>query len=62
MSGALAEFFYVGGQACVGSFFIKFSEKVAGLSEKAASHHLFAGSLCRFYGGQVYRHIADALF
>ncbi|MEO7215382.1 L-fucose:H+ symporter permease [Mucilaginibacter sp.] len=37
MSGVLAEFFYVGGQACVSSFFIRFSEKVAGLSEKDAS-------------------------
>lgn len=37
MSGVLAEFFYVGGQACVSSFFIRFSEKVAGIPEKAAS-------------------------
>lgn len=37
MTGVLAEFFYVGGQACVSSFFIRFSEKVAGFSEKDAS-------------------------
>jgi FHS family L-fucose permease-like MFS transporter len=37
MSGVMAEFFYVGGQACVSSFFIRFSEKVAQISEKAAS-------------------------
>ncbi|TWR31701.1 L-fucose:H+ symporter permease [Mucilaginibacter pallidiroseus] len=37
MSGVLAEFFYVGGQACVSSFFIRFSEKVAQIDEKTAS-------------------------
>jgi len=37
MSGVVAEFFYVGGQACVSSFFIRFSEKVADIPEKAAS-------------------------
>jgi FHS family L-fucose permease-like MFS transporter len=37
MSGVMAEFFYVGGQACVSSFFIRFSEKVAHIPEKAAS-------------------------
>ncbi|GGG99696.1 L-fucose:H+ symporter permease [Mucilaginibacter phyllosphaerae] len=40
MSGVLAEFFYVGGQACVSSFFIRFSEKVAGFEEKPASLYL----------------------
>jgi FHS family L-fucose permease-like MFS transporter len=37
MSGVLAIFFYVGGQACVSSFFIRFSEKVGDIPEKAAS-------------------------
>ncbi|RFZ84304.1 L-fucose:H+ symporter permease [Mucilaginibacter terrenus] len=37
MTGVLAEFFYVGGQACVSSFFIRFSEKVALIPEKDAS-------------------------
>jgi FHS family L-fucose permease-like MFS transporter len=37
MSGVLAEFFYVGGQACVSSFFIRFSEKVGAIPEKDAS-------------------------
>ncbi|AMR32835.1 fucose permease [Mucilaginibacter sp. PAMC 26640] len=37
MTGVLAEFFYVGGQACVSSFFIRFSDKVAQIPEKAAS-------------------------
>jgi FHS family L-fucose permease-like MFS transporter len=37
MSGVLAEFFYVGGQACVTSFFIRYSEHVAGLGEHRAA-------------------------
>lgn len=37
MSGVLAEFFYVGGQACTTSFFIRFSEKVGHIDEKTAS-------------------------
>ena len=37
MAGVLAEFFYVGGQACTTSFFIRFSEKVALIPEKTAS-------------------------
>ncbi|MDB5127252.1 L-fucose:H+ symporter permease [Mucilaginibacter sp.] len=40
MSGVLAEFFYVGAQACVSSFFIRFSERVAGFAEKPASLNL----------------------
>ena len=40
MSGVLAEFFYVGAQACVSSFFIRFSERVAGFAEKPASYNL----------------------
>ncbi|QHS56655.1 L-fucose:H+ symporter permease [Mucilaginibacter sp. 14171R-50] len=40
MSGVLAEFFYVGAQACVSSFFIRFSERVAGFAEKPASVNL----------------------
>ncbi|MFD0766768.1 L-fucose:H+ symporter permease [Mucilaginibacter lutimaris] len=37
MSGVLAEFFYVGGQACVTSFFIRYSEHVAGFGEHRAA-------------------------
>jgi FHS family L-fucose permease-like MFS transporter len=33
MSGVLAEFFYVGAQACVSSFFIRYSERVANFAE-----------------------------
>jgi FHS family L-fucose permease-like MFS transporter len=37
MSGVVAEFFYVGGQACVTSFFIRYSEHVAGFGEHHAA-------------------------
>ncbi|MGY4537342.1 FHS family L-fucose permease-like MFS transporter [Mucilaginibacter sp. UYNi724] len=37
MSGVLAEFFYVGGQACVTSFFIRYSEHVGGFGEHRAA-------------------------
>lgn len=52
MSGALAEFFYVGGQACVGSFFIKFSEKVAGFTEKEASTYYLPAAFAGFMAGR----------
>ncbi|PAW94361.1 L-fucose:H+ symporter permease [Mucilaginibacter sp. MD40] len=40
MSGVLAEFFYVGAQACVSSFFIRYSYHVAGIGEKDAAELL----------------------
>jgi FHS family L-fucose permease-like MFS transporter len=40
MSGVIAQFFYVGAQACVFSFFIRFSERSAGMEEKSAAHFL----------------------
>jgi len=40
MQGVLGEFFYVGAQSCISSFFIRFSEKVAGFAEKPASFYL----------------------
>jgi FHS family L-fucose permease-like MFS transporter len=52
MSGVLAEFFYVGGQACVSSFFIRFSEKVAGLSEKTASTIYLPAAFAGFMAGR----------
>jgi FHS family L-fucose permease-like MFS transporter len=45
MSGAVAELFYVGAQACVFSFFIRFSEKAAGMEEKVAAGYLAAATL-----------------
>ena len=39
--GVIAQFFYVGAQVCVGSFFIRFSFQVAGVEEKEAAYLLF---------------------
>ena len=35
--GVVAQFFYVGAQVCVSSFFIRFADKVAGIEEKTAA-------------------------
>ncbi|MEP6734423.1 MAG: L-fucose:H+ symporter permease [Chryseolinea sp.] len=35
--GVIAQFFYVGAQVCISSFFIRFSYQVAGIEEKSAS-------------------------
>ncbi|MEJ7643548.1 MAG: L-fucose:H+ symporter permease [Chryseolinea sp.] len=35
--GVVAQFFYVGAQVCISSFFIRFSHYVAGIEEKAAA-------------------------
>jgi FHS family L-fucose permease-like MFS transporter len=45
MSGVVAQFFYVGAQACVFSFFIRFSERSAGMGEKSAAHYLAFATL-----------------
>ncbi|WP_374951095.1 L-fucose:H+ symporter permease [Mucilaginibacter sp.] len=63
MSGVVAEFFYVGGQACLSSFFIRFSEKVAQISEKDASQIYlplaFAGFMAgRFIGTFLMRYFS----
>lgn len=51
MFGVLAQFFYVGAQVCVSSFFIRFSERVAGIEEKAAALFL-SGALLGFMIGR----------
>lgn len=51
MFGVLAQFFYVGAQVCVSSFFIRFSERVAGLEEKTAALFL-SGALLGFMIGR----------
>ena len=43
--GVIAQFFYVGAQVCVSSFFIRFSFQVAGVEEKAAAFLLFIALL-----------------
>ncbi|WP_375436056.1 L-fucose:H+ symporter permease [uncultured Hymenobacter sp.] len=49
--GVLAQFFYVGAQVCVSSFFIRFAQQVAGIGEKSASRYL-AGALLGFMIGR----------
>ena len=44
LMGVLAEFFYVGAQAGVLGFFIRFSERVAGMGEKSAAAFLTAAA------------------
>ncbi len=64
MWGVLAQFFYVGGQVCVSSFFIRFSKRVAGIEEKQAALFLSAALLGfmagRFIGTFLMRFIAPA--
>jgi len=57
MFGVLAQFFYVGAQTCISSFFIRFSDKVAGLDEKTASFFLFIALM----GFMVGRFVGTAL-
>jgi FHS family L-fucose permease-like MFS transporter len=64
MFGVLAQFFYVGAQTCISSFFIRFSDKVAGLDEKTASFFLFVAlmgfMIGRFVGTALIRFISAA--
>jgi len=57
MFGVLAQFFYVGAQACVSSFFIRFSGKVAAMGEKSAAFYLFIALM----GFMVGRFVGTAL-
>jgi FHS family L-fucose permease-like MFS transporter len=45
IAGIIAQFFYVGAQAGVLGFFIRFSERVAGMGEKTAAAYLTAAAL-----------------
>lgn len=64
MLGVFAQFFYVGAQVCVSSFFIRFSQNVAGLEEKAAGYFLAVALLSfmvgRFVGTFLMRFISPA--
>lgn len=51
MFGVTAQFFYVGAQTCVSSFFIRFSSHVAGIEEKSAAMFL-SGALLGFMVGR----------
>jgi FHS family L-fucose permease-like MFS transporter len=64
MLGVLAQFFYVGAQVCVSSFFIRFSYQVAGIQEKSAALFLSAALLGfmigRFIGTFLMKYIAPS--
>jgi FHS family L-fucose permease-like MFS transporter len=45
MRGVVAQFFYVGAQVCITSFFIRFADKAAGMGEKTAALYLSAALL-----------------
>ena len=49
-SGVIAQFFYVGAQAGMFGFFIRFSERVANMEEKSASFFLTAATFCFMLG------------
>ena len=51
MRGVLAQFFYVGAQVCVSSFFIRFAGRVAGIEQQLASKFL-AVALAGFMAGR----------
>ena len=64
MLGVLAQFFYVGAQVCVSSFFIRFSQQVAGIEEKSAAFFLSAALLGfmigRFIGTFLMKYISPS--
>jgi FHS family L-fucose permease-like MFS transporter len=64
MLGVVAQFFYVGAQVCVSSFFIRFAERVAGIEEKSAAFFLSAALLGfmvgRFIGTFLMKYILPA--
>jgi MFS transporter, FHS family, L-fucose permease len=49
--GVVAQFFYVGAQVCIGSFFIRYAGYVDGMDEKVAAMYLSA-ALFAFMGGR----------
>ncbi|TGE03680.1 L-fucose:H+ symporter permease [Hymenobacter fodinae] len=49
--GVVAQFFYVGAQVCLSSFFIRFAGGVAGIQEQAATLYL-SGALLGFMAGR----------
>ena len=59
--GILAQFFYVGAQVCVGSFFIKMATSSAGIDEDSAAKYLgffgLAFMLGRFFGTFLMQYI-----
>lgn len=64
IAGVVAQFFYVGAQVCVSSFFIRFSAHAAGIEEKSAAYFLsgalFGFMIGRFVGTALMRFISPA--
>lgn len=64
MLGVLTQFFYVGAQVCIASFFIRFSGSAAGVGEKTAAMllavALFGFMIGRFVGTFLMRFIPPA--
>lgn len=64
MWGIVAQFFYVGGQVCIASFFIRFVKQTAGIDEKTGAFYLSISLLAfmigRFVGTWLMRFIAPA--
>ena len=62
--GVLAQFFYVGAQVCISSFFIRFAGNIAGMEEKQAAYYLSAALLFfmigRFFGTFMMKFFAPA--
>jgi MFS transporter, FHS family, L-fucose permease len=62
--GVVAQFFYVGAQVCITSFFIRFAGKAAGIDEKTAAKFLAAAMLAfmigRFAGTALMKFIAPS--
>jgi MFS transporter, FHS family, L-fucose permease len=62
--GVMAQFFYVGAQVCVSSFFIRFAGQVAGVGEKFAAellaYALLGFMIGRFFGTFLMRFVAPA--
>lgn len=63
-AGVIAQFFYVGAQVCVSSFFIRFADRVAGIEEKSAAVFLSAALLGftagRFIGTFLMKYVAPS--
>ena len=64
MRGVVAQFFYVGAQVCITSFFIRFAGKAANIDEKTAANFLAAAMLAfmigRFAGTALMKFIAPS--
>ena len=60
--GVIAQFFYVGAQVCISSFFIRFSDRVAGIDERTAALYLSVALLAfmvgRFFGTYLMRYVS----